>query len=66
MSSRYLIAEEEEVSTTRLTEVALAHDFRTFLVPSTHGSIKFSCSFNTFYFKHLKVIRNMHALPDTG
>lgn len=61
MSSRYLIAEQEEVTTTRFTEFDLAHDFSTFLVPIILGSIKVACKFNTFYFKHLKSIRNMHC-----
>ncbi|URE08942.1 hypothetical protein MUK42_25245 [Musa troglodytarum] len=42
-SYRYLMEEQEEVRTTRLTEFALEQDLNTFLVPSMAGSTSACC-----------------------
>lgn len=42
-SYRYLMEEQEEVRTTRLTELALEQDLSTFVVPCMAGSIRACC-----------------------
>lgn len=42
-SYRYLMEEQEEVNTTRLTELAFEQDLSTFFVPSMAGSISVCC-----------------------